>query len=352
MTRQDPPAADETDSPLTPPDGTAAKPHRISIIGLGRLGRALAAALRAQGGSYRVVGHDREPERSRAALAAGAVDRVAWTLPGAVEEADLLILCEGLDHSLESLELAAPHLKEGALVIDCAPLKVPMLARAAALLPAGRGFVGSHPLLGGLPDPDAAPAADPSAPFRGRSWCLCVPTGAPPLTLGTAERLVRSLGARPIYIDAAEHDALVGGAQLLPLLAELAFLGPLSQSPSAADLRRLGAPALLARLGDAAELGDTLTPLAAAQPETLLRWLDAQLGALARLREALAAGPAAYEAWLAAALEPLAAWERPEERPGGIDRALETMGPRRDLTERLFGRWGRGREQGMEGKGG
>lgn len=341
----------DSDAAPKPQDAASTKTHCISVIGLGRLGRALAAALRAQGGSYRVLGHDREPQRSRAAQAAGAVDRVAWTLPGAVEEADLLILCEGLDHSLESLELAAPQLKEGALVIDCAPLKAPMLARAAALLPAGRGFVGSHPLLGSLPDPDVAPSADPAAPFRGRSWCLCAPADAPPLSLGTAERLVRSLGAQPFYIDAAEHDALAGGALFLPLLTELAFLGPLARSPSAADLRRLAAPALLTRLGDAAELGDTLTPLAAASPDTLLRWLDAQLAALTGLREALAAGPAAYRAWLTTALEPLAAWEDPEAASGGLDRALEALGPRRDLTERLFGRWGRGRRQEAEGGG-
>lgn len=349
------------------------KTHAITVLGLGALGRSLAAALRSLRGNYHLVGHDREPERSRAALAAGAIDRAAWTLPGAVEAADLLILCEGLDQALESLEQAAPYLKEGALVMDCAPLKAPMLARAAAVLPQGRAFVGSHPLLGALPDPpngappEAAAAtsargrtaadgdraklpattvpADPAACFRGRHWCLCAAPDAPAAAIGTVERLIRSLGARPYVIDAAEHDALAGGVLLLPLLAELAFLGPLADSPSASDLRRLGAPTLLPRLGASADLADALSPLLAAEPAVLLRWLDAQLGALSGLRAALAGGADARDSWLAAALDRLAGWERPEDGRDAVDRSLEALPRRADLTQRLFGRWGRRAEE-------
>lgn len=374
---------DPTEAGARDPDGSAAaveppdllaKAHCITVLGLGPLGRTLAAALRSLGGNYRVLGHDREPERSRAAMAAGAIDRVAWTLRGAVAEADLLLLCEGLDQALESLEQAAPSLKEGALVMDCAPLKAPMLARAAAVLPPGRAFVGSHPLIGALPDllsgatpsdnPTAAAAtparpagatgeggraklaattvaADPAACFRGRFWCLCAAPDAPAQAIGTVERLIRSLGARPFIIDAAEHDALASGALLLPLLSELAFLGPLTQSPSAADLRRLGTPTVLSRLGGSNDLAEALSPLLAADPAVLLRWLDAQVAALGDLRAALAGGEEARETWLAAALDRLASWEQPEDGRDAFDRSLAALPQRADLTQRLFGRWGR-----------
>lgn len=354
---------------LEPPD-LLAKAHCITVLGLGPLGRTLAAALRSLGGNYRVLGHDREPERSRAAMAAGAIDRVAWTLRGAVEEADLLLICEGLDQALESLELAAPSLKEGALVMDCAPLKAPMLARAAAVLPRGRAFVGSHPLIAALPEPQdgttpsavpaaaapravptadggraklpaTLPAADPAACFRGRSWCICAAPDAPAQAIGTVERLIRSLGARPFIIDAAEHDALASGALLLPLLSELAFLGPVTQSPSAADLRRLGTPTVLPRLGGSTDLAEALSPLLAAEPAVLLRWLDAQVAALGDLRAALAGGEEAREAWLAAALDRLASWEQPEDGRDALDRSLAALPQRADLWQRLFGRWGR-----------
>lgn len=315
--------------------------HTIAVIGLGPHGLALGRALHALRTSYRILGHDREPERARAAVAAGAVDRAVWTLPAAVEEADLVFLCEPVDQTLETLELIAPHLKAEAMVTDIAPLKAPILERAAAVLPAGVAFVGGHPILS--PARSAAPDGDARAPFRGAVWCVCAPSRTHPDAVAALERLLRALQARPLYIDAAEHDALAGGALLLPILGELAFLGALDQSPSVGDLRRLGAPALLARLGNVADLSAAVAPLAQADPAGLLRWLDAQQLALAQLRDALEAGGDAWQAWLDEALARCAAWEQPEDRQDGFDRALAEAPRSLELGRRFFGRWGRTR---------
>lgn len=315
--------------------------HTIAVIGLGDLGLALGRALRALRTSYRVLGHDREPERGRAAVAAEAIDRAVWTLPAAVEEADLVFLCEPVDQTLETLTWIAPHLKPEAMVSDTAALKVAVLRRAAEVLPAGVSYVGGHPILAG--SPRAAAEGDPLAAFRGVAWCLCAPPRAHPVAVATLERLLAALQARPFYIDAAEHDALAGGALLLPLLGELALLGALDRSPSARDLRRLGAPAFLARIGAAEDLGAAVAPLAGADPAALLHWLDGQLAALMELRGALAAGGETWQAWLDGAAARAAAWERPEDRRDGFDQALGEASGSMDLGRRLFGRWGRRR---------
>lgn len=309
--------------------------HTIAVIGLGPQGLALGRALHALRTSYRILGHDREPERARAAVAAGAVDRAVWTLPAAVAEADLVFLCESVDQVLETLDWIAPHLKPGAMVTDTAPLKAPVLERAAAALPPGAAFVGGHPIL-----PPAAPDGDALAPFRGAVWCVCAPPRADAAAVAALERLIRALEARPLIIDAAEHDALAGGALLMPLLGELAFLEALQASPSADDLRRLGAPALLARLGAAADLDAAIAPLARSHPATLLRWLDAQAAALATLRSALEAGGDTWQAWLDAAVARCAAWEHPAPALDGFDRALDEAPRSLELGRRFFGRWG------------
>lgn len=312
--------------------------HTIAVIGLGPQGLALGRALHALRTSYRILGHDREPERSRAAVAAGAVDRAVWTLPAAVAEADLVFLCESVDQALETLDWIGPHLKPGAMVTDIAPLKAPVLERAAAALPEGAAFVGGHPILPSLPP--VTSGGDALAPFRGAVWCVCAPPRVDAAAVAALERLIRALEARPLYIGAAEHDALAGGALLLPLLGELAFLEALQASPSADDLRRLGAPALLARLGAAADLDAAIAPLAHSHPATLLRWLDAQVAALAALRGALEAGGDAWQAWLDAAVARCAAWERPALPQDGFDRALDEAPRSLELGRRFFGRWG------------
>ncbi|MGQ9715149.1 MAG: prephenate dehydrogenase/arogenate dehydrogenase family protein, partial [Anaerolineae bacterium] len=65
---------------------------KITIVGLGLVGSSLGLALRAQGGEYEVVGHDREPAVASQARKMGAVDATEWNLIAACEGADLICL--------------------------------------------------------------------------------------------------------------------------------------------------------------------------------------------------------------------------------------------------------------------
>ena len=122
----------------------------VSIVGLGRMGRALGLALQPVKTGFQVWGHDRDHERAKAAAKAKAVDKTSWNLIEVVEEADLIFLTEPLDQLGETLEAIAPHVRAGSLITDTAGTKTAVMVLAERFVPDGVSFIGGHPIpLGG-----------------------------------------------------------------------------------------------------------------------------------------------------------------------------------------------------------
>ena len=120
---------------------------QITIIGLGQIGASLGLALAARKETIERVGHDREPGFAKQALKLGAVDRVEYNLPRAVEKADVVLLTMPHDQVRETLEIIAADLKEGCVVLDTAPVKGAVALSAGQLIPEGRHYVGLVPVI-------------------------------------------------------------------------------------------------------------------------------------------------------------------------------------------------------------
>ncbi len=349
---------------------SATRAPRIAIIGLGTDARALALALQRVKTDYELVGHDREAERARTALADGLVDRNEWNLFDAVEPADLVVLAEPLDQLLITLEQIAPHLRPGALVTDLAALKAPVLELATRVLPDEVSFVGGHLLIdrarvqraeqsrgagkGGKRDGKRAgkregadsdsPVDAPTgtAPLHGATWCLSPAPNATDDAVRVLGRLVRAVGAEALFIDAKEHDALVAGVSLLPRLTAAAQLRLIAASPSADDLRRLADPTLRVLLDDDDWRSPEDLATGSATRSALLHWLDGLETELARLRSALLdEGDDALTDLAAETTEAFAGWLAPPE-PGEQSAILDDLSPKNVMRRMLFG--GRRRE--------
>lgn len=269
-------------------------PPVIAVIGLGPVGLAVGTALARIRTDYRLVGHDRDHDRVKAALAAGAIDEGRWNLVAAVEDADLVFVAEPLAEAVETIGRIAPHVRAGALVTDTAPLMRPLL-EAARALPAGVSFVSGHPVFGG------AAAAD-GGPFVGVTYCVVPAAGADEAAVRVLVDLIGAIGAEPYFIDAAEHDALAAAIDQLPHVAGAAMARLLGRSPSAADLARLVPPAMRATWFAGGRESADAAAAARVDAAATLAWLDGLIRELAEARDRLAAGDAdALAAWLAEA---------------------------------------------------
>jgi prephenate dehydrogenase len=154
-------------------------------------------------------------------------------------------------------------------------------------------------------------AADPDL-YRDQTFILCpTATGATarttPAAEATALALIAAIGARPLRLDAAEHDALVAAVSHLPALVAAALLR------AAADERQWAVSASGFR--DTARLAGSdprmMLDILLTNREAVLAALDGYAGELAAARAALAAGDeAALAEWLAAAQVNYAAYRR------------------------------------------
>jgi len=258
---------------------------RTTVVGLGLVGSSIGLALKQTGAHLEIIGHDRDSEAAKRAHKSGCVDRTEWNLINACDGADLIVISTPLAGIKSTLTAIAQDLKTGCVVTDTASLKVPVLNWARELLPSTVHFVGGHPIIEKAVSEPIMPTADL---FAGATYCLTPDTNTPPQAVQSVSDLAEAVGARPYYLDAAEHDGLIAAVEQLPLLMALALQVIAGESPSSREMIQLSgvdftnATQLLA--GDA----EKLTELCTLNAVNVVRWLDALLPQVSNLRELVA----------------------------------------------------------------
>ena len=248
---------------------------RVAVVGLGLIGGsvALAAAARA----WDRDGAVRERARRR------GLD-VADSLEAAVAGADLVVTAVPTADTPELLREVS-RLAPGAILTDCASLKRP-IAAAAETLGASVRFVAGHPRAGGRGR--GVEAADAGI-FRERPWILVRTARSDPPSEAAVEAFVRSLGSRPVMLDADRHDRAMTWVSHLPLVVSAALVHAASPA-GGPDLAALAGPGLLDTTRLAGQPTQLALELALAGPEALARAIDALSAVLTGLSTALQRG--------------------------------------------------------------
>jgi len=174
-------------------------------------------------GGWSVAGWDPNPEALAGADRVGAFDRAA-SRAEVLSDAELVILA-GPPAAIEAELLA---IESDALVTDVAGVKEPMVAAARRL----RRYVGGHPMAG---RETSGPEGASGLLFRGATWVLTTDS-VEAQDLDTMIGVVRSLGAIPISMEAAEHDQAVAAISHLPQVLAWALVNQVARDPSALDL--------------------------------------------------------------------------------------------------------------------
>ncbi len=198
---------------------------RVAFLGLGLIGGSIARAIRSYG--WPVVAWTPSGEGPRRAAEAGLIDAAAPSVAAAIADADLVVLagpasaCLGL---LDEIGAGRAPLRPDAVVTDVASTKMLIVERAAAR---GLRFVGGHPMAG--KEASGFAAADATL-FQGRPWVVVAAAGDEAAT-GRVEMLAAACGARPVRMDAAEHDAAVAAISHAPLVVAAALVEAMAGGP-------------------------------------------------------------------------------------------------------------------------
>ena len=259
---------------------------RITIIGLGLIGGSIGLALQKVKTNFEIVGHDREHSVAGRARKLGAIDRAEWNLISAAEGADLIIIATPVMAIKEIFAAIAPYLKEDCVVTDTASTKQQVVEWAQELLPETVSFVGGDPMVG--KGESGIEAADADL-FIDAIYCLTPLPNARPEAVRLLADLVSIIGARPYFLDAAEHDGLVAGVNHLPFILSTALVSATAQSPSWREMRKLTSYAFRNATHLAPGDPTTYRDICLTNRRSIVRWIDTYLESLKALREAVAA---------------------------------------------------------------
>jgi prephenate dehydrogenase len=301
----------------------------VAVLGLGLVGASLALALRRSGQVRTVIGWDPDFDTARLAQKHGVADRFARGAADAVRDAAVVFVATRSDEFRDTLATIAPHLKAGTTVCSVVELHEPMGQVAERVLPSSVSFICGHPILGETVDADTMPSADV---LRGAAFCVTPLPSAHPDAVAFVTHLAEALGMGVFFVDAREHDAFSTGVELLPSVLAAALLRVAVHDPSWRELGRLAG----GEFRHATALADSdparRQAALAAGREHAVRWLDATIAELTRLRDGLRGGQEPGD-FFAGAFEARRKWlaDRRVPRDVAEDPAAQALPPRRRL---------------------
>ena len=252
---------------------------RIVIIGLGLIGGSLGMALKAAKlHDVEIIGVDNSWDVVNMAKRKGAVDAIERNPLEAVASAQVVIVATPILTFPDVFRGIAPHLPEGCVVTDTGSTKAQVLEWARELLPPTVSFVGGHPMAG--KENSGIQNASPTL-FQKTLYCVVPTPEASKTSMDLIVGLATTVGATQYFVDAAEHDILVGGISHLPLLVSAALVSTTTRSPSWDEMSKLASSGFL----DVSRLASTDIELSRGIGQTnqagLLRWLDGYMEVLA-----------------------------------------------------------------------
>ena len=258
---------------------------KLAIIGLGLIGGSIGLALkRAQLAGLEVAGYDVDGGAASRARKLGAIDIDARTATEAVEGAAIVVIATPISRVASVMEEIAPALGNDAIVTDTASTKREVMRWARELLPAAVSFVGGHPIAG--KEQSSIDAADAEL-FRDRPWAVVATPHASERAVKTVENLILAVGAKPVLIDAEEHDSYLAAVSHLPLLASTALFTLAQQSQAWPELAALAGPGFRDVTRLASTNPDLSHDISLTNRTNLVHWLARYIEELRRYRRLL-----------------------------------------------------------------
>lgn len=190
---------------------------KIVIVGLGLMGGSLALALK--GKCAALLGVDPDPSTRELAHRQNVVSRVESDPADLLHQADVVILAAPVPAILTLLQSLPLIMPNPCVVLDLGSSKKAILECMSAL-PKRFDVIGGHPICGreklSLANADANLYVD--SPF-----VLTALQRTSERARSCAQQIIQAIGARPVWMEAAEHDHILAITSHMPYLLSCAL---------------------------------------------------------------------------------------------------------------------------------
>ncbi|MBI3099325.1 MAG: prephenate dehydrogenase [Planctomycetes bacterium] len=219
----------------------------LCIVGLGQMGGSLARAARDAGVARHVVGITHRAATAREAVRKRFVEEADTHFERLVREADVVVLATPVQTILTLIPALSPRLRPGALLTDLGSTKASVVralddaAERGGWITEGRRarrirVCGSHPMCGN--EVAGLAGADPKM-FRGSTWVLTPGAGTDAVATRVLTSIVKRLGARPLRLEATQHDKIVAATSHVPFVWASALARAAAHDRNLSLMRRL-----------------------------------------------------------------------------------------------------------------
>ena len=123
--------------------------------------------------------------------------------------------------------------------------------------------------------------------FRDHPYCIIPGERARQDGVRLLTDLVTAMGAKPYFMDVAEHDSFVSGVSHLPVLLAVALLGCTSKSSSWSDIARVASAQFRDLTGLAAGNAVTGSDISFGNNQDIVYWIDSFIHELYEIRRIL-----------------------------------------------------------------
>ena len=189
--------------------------RRVALIGIGLIGSSLAHAMRRKELAGEITGFARSEATRAKARDLGLVDAVFPSPGGAVEDADLVILCSPVGTYAALAAEIAPALKPGAILTDVGSVKGAVVRDVEGHVPPGVHFIPGHPIAG---TEQSGPESGFAELFINR-WCILTPLpGADTQAVEKLSEFWRGCGSNVEIMTPEHHDLVLAITSHLPHL--------------------------------------------------------------------------------------------------------------------------------------
>lgn len=270
---------------------------QMTIIGLGQIGASIGSALGKHPELVKRIGFDQDGAIARQAKRTSAVDETVVRLPAAVSKSDVVLLAIPVDQMRVMMEIVAPEMKPGAVLMDTAPIKAKIAEWAGELLPEGCAYVGLTPVISPqyLLSEDSGIDAAHVDLFQDGLIAISTSPGTDSSAIKLAADIVRLIGAAPLFTDIVENDGLMTATHIVPQIMGAALLNATVDQPGWREARKFAGRAYAEVSGPIMHLGepDALGSTAMLNRENVVRVLDSVIASMQVLRDDIQGGDAA-----------------------------------------------------------
>lgn len=257
---------------------------RIAILGTGLIGASIGMGLRERAADVHVVGYDRNRDRSETARKMGAIDEIANSATQAVQDAAVVILAVPILAIRPLLEEIKDALSHDAVITDTGSSKAEVVRWAREILGGHAGFVAGHPMAGKT---EFGPSAAESTLFEDARWVIVPTVEASEDAIRIVTNMAEALGARPMVMDAEEHDAYVAAVSHMPMVAATTLFSLGRSSSAWPELSLLAAGGFKDMTRLAGTDPDMAYDIVVTNRDNIAHWIDRYIDALGEFRRRL-----------------------------------------------------------------